>query len=376
MMKALGWTTIMSMVLNASFALTQETDAPMKASGRPGSRSTANRSLEFARPQLIQDIGNGAMFAGRFDCDTEGDVITLISGYEREDGNGRSEQQLALLGIHPDGKVTNFPWLSVPGFTSVTVPKSIFVGNSRVYVLVDAQSADGKGAYGQRVRLVLTFNLDGNLERATALQDDLNPLAIGVFKSGKIVVASEDRLNHRMALNLVDENGAFLQEIPLGNNDFVLRASQSQAVKYSPLLLISMSKFFSDGDHLVLVPLGTSDIPILELDESSILSSVVPRLPDNMVLESFLSSDRTSFTVRLGTLLQPNKQTVDSEGKILGFGTRPSNNVTELSRADGSIVGQIDTGDQVQPACQSNGAFLLLTGSSQGRLQIVKAHMR
>jgi hypothetical protein len=67
--------------------------------------------------------------------------------------------------------------------------------------------------------------------------------------SVNLLLISEDRLNHRMALNLAGADGSPIRELRLYASDFVMRAAQMTAAargtsSYSPTLLISMSKFF------------------------------------------------------------------------------------------------------------------------------------
>jgi hypothetical protein len=336
-------------------------------------------ALEFSKPKVVEDLDAGPSVAGRFDCSNDGSIYALINGYALNRG---TNERLALLAIHPDGTVTSFAWRSVPGFTDISLPKSIFVGNGRVYVLVTGESKSVKRGYISDYPLVLAFDESGALISTVVLEQDLKPLVLGVFPSGNIVLVSEDRLNHRMALNLVGTDGTPLKEMRLYDNDFLVNASRMPAAahgtsNYSPLLLISMSKFFASDNHLLLVPLETSGLPIVEIDEHGVLHSVIPHLPENMVLEAFLSSSGSSFTVRLGKLIESDKEIVDSQGKVLGVATRPSERITELSRTDGSLLREIDIGGPgVQPACENNGTFRFLTSNAQRGLQVVTAEAR
>jgi hypothetical protein len=315
---------------------------------------------------------------GRLDCGDDGSIYTLIDGY------ALNSERLALLAIHPDGAVTNFPWRSAPGFADISMPKSIFVGNGRVYVLANAESKSAKRAHRSRYPLVLAFDKEGSLVGTVVLEHDLNPLVLGVFPSGNILLVSEDRLNHRMTLNLVGADGTPIRELRLHASDFVIRAAQMPAAargtnSYSPTLLISMSKFFPSGDHLLLVPLETSGLPTVELGEHGVLHSVITNLPDNEVLEAFLpSNDALSWKVLLATVLENDREMFDSQGKVLSVGTRPSARIAELSRTDGRLLQEIDIGgDGILPACETDGTFRFLTsGAGQGHLQVVTAQVR
>jgi hypothetical protein len=337
--------------------------------------------LEFSKPTTVQDLDSGSMIAGRFDCSGDGSVYTLIDGYalSAETAPGG---KLALMAIRPDGSITNFSWRSVHGFINISLPISIFVGNDLVYVLVNGAKRSAAQGYMSNYPLILAFDNQGTLVDTVVLDQNLRPLVLGVFPSGNILLVSEDRLNHRMALNLVGRDGTPIRELQLGDHDFVVRAARMSpsahgTTNYSPLLLLSMSKFFPSGDNLLLVPLETAGLPILELDEHGVLQSVVPRLPDNMVLESFLSSNAADFKLRLASLVETDKETLDARGKVLGVATRPSERIGEFSRDDGSLLREIDIGGPgVQPACENKGTFRFLTSNNQRSLQVVTARVR
>ena len=130
-------------------------------------------------------------------------------------------------------------------------------------------------------------------------------------------------------------------------------------------------------DHLLLAPLDTGDLPILELDEHGVLGATTPHLPTGMVLEGFISSGASAFTVRLGKLLEPKSEGPhDAEGRVFGVATEPSQQMTEISRTDGHVLRQIDLGAVgVQPACEANGVYHLLTSGNEQRLQFVTARL-
>lgn len=359
---------VLTCLLAGACSQAQDTDA-RKPSAAP--------KLEFSNPRAVEDLDVALMIVGRLDCGDDGSIYTLI------DGHALNSERLALLAIHPDGTVTSFPWRSAPGFVDISMPKSIFVGNGRVYVLVSAESKSAKQEH-RRYPLVLTFDKEGSLVGTVLLEYDRNPLVLGVFPSGNILLVSEDRLNHRMAVNLIGPDGTRIRELRLYASDFVMGAAQMPAAargtsSYSASLLISMSKFFLSGDHLLLVPLETSGLPIVELDEGGVLHSVVPHLPDNMVLEAYLpSNDALSWKVRLATVLENDKEMLDLQGKVLGVATQPSTRIAELSRTDGRLLQEIDVGDNgIQPACETDGRFRFLTsGAGQGHLQVVTAQIR
>jgi hypothetical protein len=139
-----------------------------------------------------------------------------------------------------------------------------------------------------------------------------------------------------------------------------------------------MSKFFPFGNHLLLLPLETSGLPVVEISEQGVERAVVPRLPEGMIVDSFISSTASSLKVRLGTIVETQHPALDAEGNLLSVGTTPSRRITELSFADGSILRETDLGSAaVQPACEASGALRLLTSSgSAGKLAVVTAQVR
>ena len=347
-------------------------------SGAPMIRTTSN-ALEYSAPLTVQDIGPAPALAGPYGCDGDGSIYAWINGYIYAGGNSNPDR-LALVGIHPDGTVTSFSGHSVTGPNGTSLfPKSFFVGNEHVYLLVDAEASAGSGLHTQSV---LVLDKQGGLNRAITLESDLHPLVFGVFRSGKILAVSEDSSTHRMALRLIDKNGASIRELHLNDSDFILEGSElipdsNTSVSYSPTLLISMTKLIASGDHLLLVPVGTSNRPILELDENGIVSSVIPQLPDHTVVELFISSDESSFKVQLGTLLESTKKVVDSQGKVLGIATAPRHRVTEISRIDGHILREFELAKpELLPVCETDAVFHLLAIPSKERLQVSTAEIR
>ncbi len=346
--------------------------------GDQASNPAAPAALEFSKPQVVEGVTAGSMLAGRFDCDN-GSIYTLLAGSAPE---GDPDSHLALMAIHPNGTTTSFSWWSVLGLSDISMPKAVFVGNGHVYVLVISRSATAENEHASRYPVVLIFNRDGELEDTVRLEEDWIPLAFGVFPSGNILLASDDRLNHRMDLSLVDKHGRFVRQISLEDNDFVARAAQMppadrDSASYSPIFLIAMSKFLPMGDHLLLAPLDTGDLPILELDEHGVLGATTPHLPPGMLLEGFISWGASAFTVRLGKLLEPRSAGPhDSEGRVFGVATEPSQQMTEISRTDGRVLREIDLGAVgIQPACEANGVYHLLTSGNEQRLQIVTARL-
>ena len=138
-----------------------------------------------------------------------------------------------------------------------------------------------------------------------------------------------------------------------------------------------MSKLVPSGENLLLAPLETSGLPIVELDAHGVLHSAIPHIPDNMVLDSLLSSTSLSLKLQLAAVLKSNKEDLDSQGKVLSIATRPSQRIEEFSRIDGSLLREIDIGAEgLEPACEAGGAFRFLTSGSHGSLEVLTAQVR
>jgi hypothetical protein len=361
----------------APFAAAQQS-ASAEAGGPSGKPALA--ALEFSKPKAVEGLGPGSMIAGRFDCGEDGSIYTLVAGDAPE---GDPESHVSLLGIHSDGTATSFPWWSVPGFTKVTGPGAIFTGNKHVYVLVRAESGSEQNERSSTYPAILVFNLSGALEGTVRLESGSDPVAFGVFPSGNILLVSGDRLNHRMSLSLVRDDGSPLRELTLGREDFVTRSAEMPVkprgtATYSPLLLIAMTKVLPLDGHLLLVPMEAGDLPMVEVGEHGVLGSTTPHLPADLVLEGLVSSSASSYTLHLAKHIDSFQEgSRDAQGKVLAIAIEPYQRLTEISRADGSVLGEIGLGSGgIKPACEANGVYRLLTSGSEKKLQVVTARLR
>ena len=83
-----------------------------------------------------------------------------------------------------------------------------------------------------------------------------------------------------MAVMLFSSNGEFIRDILTNVSEYVMRESGLSPAShvignYSPELLISFIEVVPSGDHLLLVPLETSKVPIDEVDEKEVVNSVI-----------------------------------------------------------------------------------------------------
>jgi hypothetical protein len=351
--------------------------APVVA-GEPGKSNLA--AFEFSKPKSVEGVGPGSMIAGRFECGEDGSIYALLAG---DAPKGDPDSHVALMGIRSDGTTTSFPWWSAPGFTKVTGPNAIFTGNGHVYVLVKARGGSEADDHPSAHPAMLTFNQEGVLESAVRLNADSHPLTFGVFPSGNMLLVSQDRLNHRMDLSVVSKTGSPIREISLGKDDFVTKsAAMSPTVRgadnYSPLLLVAMSKVLPLDGHLLLVPMETGDLPMIEIGEDGVLGSTTPHLPADLVIEGLVSSSPTSYTLRVARHIDSKDNGArDAQGKVLAIAVAPYQRLTEISRTDGSVLREIDLGSSgIEPACEADGAYRLLTSGSEKKLQVVTARLR
>lgn len=336
--------------------------------------------LEFSKPNTIANIGADATYLDNFRCADDGSAYIFVNGNVSGTNADPDRQNLAaLLGVHPDGTVTSFPWWSVPEFSWMSTPQSVFVGNEHVYVLDRGRRISKEQERTPLSPVVLKYDTAGNLLETIAPGEDRNAFVLGVFPSGHILLIAEDRLNHRMALDLLDEHGVFIRDLRLNKDDFVEKAAQLPTTSrgtgsYAPTSLISSSELVPWNGHLVLVPLYSSGLPIIELSEDGVVSSVTPHLADGTVIESLISVGASTVTIQPGKVLQSGNPTVDAQGKFMGVPTQPFPRITLISRANGGIVKEVDLGSaDAEPECESAGVYRFLTSDSQRRLQLVSA---
>ena len=336
--------------------------------------------LEFSRPKTIANVGSDAAYLENFRCANDGSAYIFVNGTVSGTNADPDRQNLAaLLGVHPDGTVTSFPWWSVPEFSSMSMPQSVFVGNEHVYVLDRGRRISKEQERTPLSPVVLKYDTAGNLLETIAPAEDRNALVIGVFPSGHMLLISEDRLNHRMALDLLDEHGVFIRDLRLNKDDFVERAEQLPTASrgtgsYSPTILIGMSELVPSDGHLLLVPLYSAGLPIIELSEDGVVNSITPHLLNGNVIEALISVGASTIAVQPGKVLQSGKPTVDAQGKFMGVPTEPFPRIALISRANGDIVKEFDLGSaDVEPECESAGVFRFLTSDRQRRLQLVSA---
>jgi hypothetical protein len=373
------WWFAFTYLTAVTFVTAQEPSKPTGAAPEPANRA----SLEFSMPETIKNLGPGAMVAGRFDCGDNGTIYALVQGaVTGTNADPKPDGEFALLGIHPDGAVRSFPWWAAPGFSRILTIRSTFVGNGQVFLLVRGERANEGHGLTARSEAVLKFDANGILKDSVALARNMSPWVLGVFPSGNLLLVSEDRLNHRVALDLVDQHGVFIRRLKLNQNDLLERAAQLPHSRrgtgsYSPGFLIGSSRLVPWNGHLLLVPLLTSGLPISEIGEDGIISSTDIHLPEKVVLESILSSSDSTFTVQLGEVLDSGTLPTDSEGRLIGVGTRPLDRITEISRISGGVVREIDLGSAgPEPACETGGTYRLLISDSQKELQTVSATIR
>ena len=336
--------------------------------------------LEFSKPKTIANIGADAAYLENFRCADDGSAYMFVNGTVSGTNADTDRQNLpAFLGVHPDGTVTSFPWWSVPEFSSMSMPQSVFVGNEHVYVLVRGRRISKEQERTPLSPVILKYDMAGNLLDTIAPGEDRNALVLGVFPSGHILFISEDRLNHRMALDLHDEHGVFIRDLRLNKDDFLERAAQLPTAlrgtgSYSPITLIAMSELVPSDGHLLLVPLYSSGLPIVELSEDGVVSSITPHLPNGNVIEGLILVRTSTIAIQPGKVLQSGNPTVDAQGKFMGVPTEPLPQITLISRANGEIVKEFDLGSaDVEPECESAGVFRFLTSDRQPRLQLVSA---
>lgn len=339
-------------------------------------------SLEFGRPKLVMNLPATSGMAGRFKCGSNGSIVTMLDIAERwSDASGHPMGQIMLAAINLDGQSVRFSWGTVPGFKNVRTPRDVFAGNDKVYLLTSAERdllpAPDKP---KPISIILEFDANGELKKTVQLDPRFDPLSFGVYPSGDFILVSEDRLNRRMDLAIMDSNGSYLRDLRLFDSDYIQHGGPSAEgpqgkVNYSSWLLAGLTQVYAYGEDLLLVPNDTSGLPMIEVNESGIVRSTVPQLPKGSIQVSFLPSGSRTWKIQLGALddRQGNR---DSSGTLQGLAVNSSTHIVEIDPSDGGILKEIDFGDAgVAPACESDGEYTFLT-TRDNMLQIVTATLK
>lgn len=310
-------------------------------------------------PQAIIGLSSNPSISGHFHCSQDGTIYSMIDGYNA------APERPALLGIHADGSVTNFDWLSVPGYAHAYDPRSVFVGYGHIYALTMAErNVDGRI---EKRFVVLTFNPDGSLFRTTTLARGIKPWTMGAFRSGNLALISADHAGHRMALDVIAPDGAPIRQLNLGSEDYLALASATPngPGKYDQSFLIASSKFQPFGDNLLLVPTLASALPMIETNERGVVRAVALKAPKGRIVDQIIASAPSTLKLRLGVVRPSQHPIVNTDGKQMGIAVTPSLQITEFSLTDGSILHQANfRSSDVQAACEAGGSLHLLTSNS------------
>jgi hypothetical protein len=149
-------------------------------------------------------------------------------------------------------------------------------------------------------------------------------------------------------------------------------------VTYDRHTLLDLTRIYPHQNNLLLVPHGTSSVPIIEVGETGLIHVTTPKLPKGTVNEMFIPSNGAALRLQLGSLYENARQIKTTDGLLIGSTTRPSQRIVEFDLQDGRILNQMEIGTSgVQPACESNGVFTFLSSDQEtGFLQIVQAKVR
>jgi len=343
--------------------------------------------FELSKPKFVMDLGQTTGILGRFKCGASSSVLVELSTADGGQSNtsGHRPGHLELAEIKPDGQSLSFAWQSAPGYTRFSHPRDVFVRGGKIYVLTEAEkdalTSDGKRS--PRIALILQLGADGGLKSVTPLDRGLDPMGFGVYGSGDYLIVSVDHLNRRLALSVLDSAGTETREIRLFDADTIQKGETasdkgSQPMTYSPDFLAATTGVYAAGENLLLVPHLGSGSPVVEVNESGIVRTTIPKLPKGTLIASFIPSTGRTFKFRLGSLRDDVPQDLDSDGHVEGVSIRPSALIAEIDPNDGSIVREIDAGSLgVQPACEADGSYTFLTAHREdGQLQIVQATLR
>jgi hypothetical protein len=146
---------------------------------------------------------------------------------------------------------------------------------------------------------------------------------------------------------------------------------------YSPDALAHFTEIHPYRQDLLLVPANTSGLPIVEINESGIVRSITPQLPEKSILSRWLDSDDLTWHIYPGKV-HGKPQTDTQSGKVSGVASIGSNQIDEINPNDGSVTRTIlIPPGGVLPACEHGGDYLFVTSHMHdGLLELVKGTPR
>jgi hypothetical protein len=366
-----------------------QVNSATQALGVPGNDLTLGSipaiSLEYGKPVDILPLPGGSGISAQAFCGADGGALLLMNIDDNvQDTKGHPLGHSSLVYVKANGEFNSIPSESVPGYTSVFSPEQFLLSGGNIYVLTSGlrNNTGTKDDKPKRENIVLVFDGSGALRSTIPIDPAIDPTSFGVFGSGDLLILSEDPLNQRMQLSTIDSSGR-IHELRLSADDFTRHKGPSAtgsegAVTFSPVALIAMTEIVPYGANLLLVPLASSNLPVLEIDESRVVRSVVPHLPKGAVVTDLVPSSGRTWQIRLGLLNTSTYRRLDTNGQANGASYLSSKTILEVNPSDGEIIRQIDLGvPGVHPVCERDGVYTLLTSRHQDKmLQLVTASPR
>lgn len=377
---ALDFVSLVSLAFLSEFCFAQAAITP-----GTGYVSVPTAHLEFDKPIMVTSLTQGSGIAGTISCTDTGSVLFLMDRSDPgTDANGHPLGHIELVSVTPKGELRQYAWSNLPNFRNVLAPTSYFAADGKVYALVHAEKIDANHPEQRQpsLPLVLVFGSNGDMERTIPVDPALDPITLGAYANGDLLLISEDTLNRRMRLTVMDSVDGAVRELRLFDNDAMEHngagaPSANGDVTYSPDLLAHFTEIHAFGDDLLLVPMNTWGMPIVEVNENGIVRAVRPALPQNAVVGWWIDSDGRTWKVRTGEVRgKPVKDA--STGEVMGVAVTGSKEIVEINPNDGAVTRRIaiDPGG-VLPACEHDGDYEFLTAQQKdGLLEMVRATAR
>lgn len=382
-----SWTirALFLVLLGYSAVCAAQNSTKMSANDTPIPRDVPTARLEFDKPIMVSNLTVGSGIAGVIACSDEGNILFLLDMSDPgTDANGHPLGHVSLVAVTPKGEMIRYAGQSVPGYQRISTPESYFGANGKVYALVygEKQSLTAEQQKHISVPLVLVYDDKAMLTDVVPIDPTIDPISIGAFANGDLLVLSEDEFNQRMRLTILDSTGGASRELRLFDSDAMAHegASASSAkgkLTYSPDTLAHFTEIHPYGQDLLLVPANTSGLPIVEINENGIVRSITPQLPEKSILSRWLDADDLTWHIYPGKV-HGKPQTDMQSGKVSGVASIGSNQIDEINPNDGSVTRTIlIPPGGVLPACEHGGDYLFVTSHMHdGLLELVKGTPR
>lgn len=332
--------------------------------------SVSVTKLVFSAPEKTPLGATGTVMKADYGCANDGSVLLQIADVPQT-----MDMFLhALKGPLDDIK---FVPPHVPGYGSIAGwPVAYFANETEVAILeqapVEQNQFEREKGPPSWSWLVLLYDRKGNFRRAVPIPAEIEPLALGVYGSGNLLVLATDKDTKAADLAVLSPQGDTIRHLLLFGDDYNTNKSakrQQPLAGLDPNGALSALQIVAHGDNLLLVPRLTSS-KVIEVNEVGVVHTTALALPKGFAIASLLAQDGYLWTVRsYGNL---KTETDDKTGQKSG--SMNEGPVFVFNAFDGSLVRKIELPVDLNAllACEHNGDYTALTTDPKdGRLEVL-----